>query len=323
MPAMRKMLHIGIIVILLLLTSCKGHEPVDIPPYIPPVDGDTWEYFEDAGEYFDDLPDEEEPEPEPRYEDIVASITPGFGFDVREKKLENPDTVGWLYIPDTSIDTVILKNPPEAVDNQFYLDVDFNRRPDKSGTFCADFRNEFGFGGREDLSRITTIYGHSFTDDENGGLFAQLKKFRNPEFAFTHPYIFFSTESEDMVWEIFAVFDATVDLPYITPDLADNEFYDMLETVDALSEYSYDSAVGPDDKLLILSTCTYNVRGHSDLPEYNDYRFVVMAKLLNPETVKKSEAVFRVNDEPAAPDLIPVLMGEWKSYSFPVHISGK
>lgn len=307
---MRRVMIFTLVILMMAFPSCQrtpehNGQDLDKQDTIP---ADTV-IFEEEPE-----PEPEEPEPEePKvaYEDSVASITPDFGQDIREKELQNPDTVGWLYIPDTTVNQVILQNPPEMENNQFYLDVGFDRMPDKNGTFCADFRNVFEPGGREGLSRITTIYGHSWSDNPDGKLFEQLKKFRDSEFARTHPYIYFSTQEENMAWEIFAVFDTTVNLPYIIPDLDDNEMYDLLDAVDKLSEYSYCTAVSPDDKLLVLSTCTFSVRGHDKLPEYNDYRFAVMAKLVAPESQKLDETIFHVNETPAPPDLIPKFMSMW------------
>lgn len=318
---MRKMLLLLLAILIILFPACQhppgsGGETSGPQSSVPEPEPEDVVIYEEYPEF---VPEEPEPEPEIAYEDSAASITPDFQYDVLDKELLNPDTAGWLYIPDTTVNKVVLQNPPEMETNQFYLDVDFYRRPDKNGTFCTDFRNEFGFGTREELSRITTIYGHSWSDNPDGELFAQLKKFRDPEFARTHPYIFFSTREENMAWEVFAVFDTTVCLPYITPDLNDNEMYDLLSVVDKLSEYNYTGAVSPDDKLLVLSTCTFSVRGHERLPDINDYRFVIMAKLVEPKALKLDETAFFVNENPAFPDTVAGLMSEWKSYTFPVY----
>lgn len=316
---MRKMMLVALVMLLMLLPACRRADrgkDFDIQGEAPVDETVIYEEYPAPG------PEEPEPEePEIAFEDSVASITPDFREDIRTKKLLNPDTIGWLYIPDTNIDQVILQNPPEMGTNQFYLDVDFNRMPDKNGTFCTDFRNLFDKGTRESLSRITTIYGHSWCDDPDGILFEQIKRFKNPDYARTHPYIFFSTQAENMAWEVVAVFDTIVDLPYITPDLNDSEMYDLLNAVDKLSEYSYASAVAPDDKLLVLSTCTYSVRGHERLPERNNYRFAVMAKLVGPNSQKLVETVFHINENPAPPDMVKTFMRSWRKDMFPVYIN--
>ncbi|MDR2932931.1 MAG: class B sortase [Oscillospiraceae bacterium] len=233
----------------------------------------------------------------------VAAITPDFGENIKEKKAQNSDTIGWLYVPGTEINNVILQNPGNK-SNSYYLTRDFYGNPDKDGLYCADFRARFGDGRRKSLSRIVTLFGHSWEDDPNGRLFAQLKKYRDPQFARDNPYIFFSTGSENMAWEVFAVFDTTIDLPYITPDLSDNHFFDMLDIVSALSVYDYGIEIHESDRILTLSTCTYAVKGQAQLPYYNDYRFAIMARLAGPDEEAKNEAVFSQNGQTLKPDAI-------------------
>jgi len=231
----------------------------------------------------------------------VSEITPDFYEDILQKQEQNGDTIGWLHIPNTEINDVILKNPTEETNN-YYLNINFDGEPDEDGVFCADRRAQFGEGGREDLSRITALYGHSRDDDPEGTLFSPIKKYRDPEFAGDHPYIFFSTEAENMVWEVFAVFDTTIYLPYIEPDLSDGEFYKMLNTVYASSLYDYYPEITSEDKLLVLSTCTFNVPEHENLPALNDYRFVVMARLVDPDEPAKEQAEFTHKARYSGPD---------------------
>lgn len=241
----------------------------------------------------------EEPVTQLPYEDTVANIPPSFAREVVKKKAENSDTVGWLYIPDTTINREILQNPAEET-NDYYLNLNFDGLPDRNGAFCADQRATFG--GREALSRITALYGHSWDDNPDGELFAQLKKYRNPEFAESHPYVFFSTGEEDMAWEVFAVYDTTVYLPYILPNLSGKRLAETLNVIYASSYYDYYIDITPEDRLLALSTCTFTVDGHAELPGVNDYRFVVMARLCGPGEPLKEQADLWVRTSPLPPD---------------------
>jgi len=158
-----------------------------------------------------------EPKPEEiPTEDRVAAITPTNGERIREKKDENEDVVGWLTVPGTDIDSVIVQNP--ADDNGFYSKHDFAGTPNRDGTYSADCRCDFTTPTREGISQNIALYGHSWDENPDGQLFAQLKRFKEPDFAEAHPYIFFSTEDEDMAWEVFAVYDITVNQPYIIPE---------------------------------------------------------------------------------------------------------
>jgi sortase B len=230
----------------------------------------------------------------------VGEATPGMREEIYAKYLENPYSAGWLTVPGTGIDAVVMKNP-RTRDNSFYLTHNFQNEPDPDGMFCADYRSEI-YGTRDKLSRVTAVYGHSWDDDPDGALFSQLKRFRDPEFAREHPYIYFSSYYDDMAFEVFAVFDTTVHLPYIRPGMSEDTFLTVIGMVESLTLYHYDTAIDCGDKLIALSTCTYSAPGYPTLPGLNDYRFVVMGKLVEPGEKLKEEAVFEVNENVLSPD---------------------
>jgi hypothetical protein len=110
-----------------------------------------------------------------------------------------------------------------------------------------------------------------------------------------------------MAWEVFAVYDATVDFPYIQQGANWSSFEPLLETVYSASIYDYGFKAAESDKLLTLSTCTFSVPGHEAMPitAQNDYRFVIMARLVGPEAPIKKAASFTLNEKPLAPDDLP------------------
>lgn len=238
----------------------------------------------------------------------VRDITPDFSDSIAEKYEINNDVIGWLTVPGTGVNDVILQNPPQT--NQYYLVFNINKRPDKNGLFCADNMASLKEGTRENLSGITALFGHSWDDNPDGELFASLKKYRNPKFAREHPYIFFSTGQEKMAWEVFAVFDTNTNLPYIDPNLSEGDFMKTIELINKLSLYDYGINITATDKLLTLSTCTYSVKGHAEVTSPTDYRFAIMARLVDPKEAVKFSASFTVNPDPMPPDDIPGMMKE-------------
>jgi len=226
----------------------------------------------------------------------VKDITPRFKRYIADRYKHNTDTVGWLYVPGTNINDVVVQNPPN--NNEYYLKHDFFGRPDRDGIFAADRRCGLIRGGQ--LSRNTTIYGHTWTEDPDGDLFHQLIRFKDPHFAKDNPYIFFSTENEDMAWEIFAVYYTTVDLPYIIPDLSWERFANVIQVAFASSIYHYGTKITSKDKILTLSTCTYDIPGVGRLNHNvpNRYRFVIKAKLIDGESARKEKAFFTINENP-------------------------
>jgi SrtB family sortase len=215
--------------------------------------------------------------------------------------------VGWLTVPGTDIDSVIVQNPTD--DNGFYSKHDFTGTPNRDGTYSADCRCDFTTPTREGISQNIALYGHSWDENPDGPLFAQLKRWREPDFAEEHPYIFFSTEDEDMAYEVFAVYHVTVNQPYIIPDLPWASLSEVLELAYDASIFDYGVQLTESDKILTLSTCSFEPPGRPPLPfdRIPDYRFVIMARLISPEDVRKETAVFTINDNPLPPDAMPTI----------------
>lgn len=235
----------------------------------------------------------------------VASDISQLRAQIAEKKEENPDTVGWLIVPGTDIDSAIVQNPPD--DNSYYLTHDFYRNTSKTATYSADRRCNFTSGLRQDIPQNIALFGHSFDENPDGELFSQLKKYKNPEFARNHPYIFFSTAEEDMTWEVFAVFDVSVDVPYIYPDLEWETLSSVLDVIYDASIYDYEVKITEDDRLLTITCCTYSIPGNEklspDIP--NNYRFAVMARLVSSDEPIKEIATFSINENPFPPEDMP------------------
>ena len=212
-----------------------------------------------------------------------------------EKNAINSDTVGWLLVPDTTVNDVIVWYPGDY--NEYYLRRNFEKRYHWDGIYFADFRSNFD-GTRDGLAQNTVIYGHSMEDDPNGPLFSQLKKYLDEDFAREHPYIQFSTLHDDMVWEVFAVLYSSTSFYYNTPVFSDSQqFESIVGGSIKRSVYTYDTQVTADDKILTLSTCCYNV-----VRTYpNNYRYVIMAKLVDETKPLKEEASFVKNPSPLDP----------------------
>ncbi|MCL2578682.1 MAG: class B sortase [Oscillospiraceae bacterium] len=246
----------------------------------------------------------------------IGDIAPQFGAFIAQYHAMNEDTVGWLMIPGTSIDNAIVINPKG--DPGFYTEHAFDRTPDPNGTFSTDFRVNIGSGLRSDISRNIPLYAHNFTDNPYGELFDQLKRFLNPEFVRETPYVFFSTSAEDMVWEVFAVFHTHVDFPYIIPDLDPETFYEVMNVALAASIFDFRAAITEHDRILTLTTCTFDVPGVGVLPfdVIPDYRFVVMARLVSPDETLRETATFFVNDNPLTPRDMPTIFHDGNDVVF-------
>lgn len=206
---------------------------------------------------------------------------------------KNKDTIGWIYIDGTTVNDVVVKVNYND-DNKYYLRRNANGENDNDGCYYADWRCKTG--NRNSISKNTVVYGHNlgrsasglipdYQNHANGPKFAQLLKYQDEEFAKTHPYVYYSTIEEDMVWQVFAVFYTDIKFDYIEPNPADATFNSLLKKAQDLSFYNYDVEVSSNDKILTLSTCTYRMADDTKLHYPNDYRYVVMAKLLPADAV--------------------------------------
>lgn len=234
----------------------------------------------------------------------VSKLIPDMVSEVVAKKAENSDTVGWLQIPEFGIDDVVVC---DFTSNKTYYRANFQKEYAFDGIFYADKRSVFGDGSLDQLGVNTCIYGHSMTDDPNGKryniMFGPLAGLRDPEIAKTVPYIFFSSEKENLAFEIFAVFIANMDnpdVPYNRNDIDPAEFRKMVkEQILPRSLYNYDVQLKDDDKFLTLSTCIYNLP-NGEKTGYPDtyYRYGIMARLVKPDEPRRLEASFTINENP-------------------------
>ena len=109
---------------------------------------------------------------------------------------KNEDTVGWLTVPGTTIDEVVVQAP----DNDYYLRRNNMKQSDFNGCYYADYRTNLG--ARKDLSKNVVIYGHSMDDNPDGARFSQLKKYLDIEYCKQNPYLYFSTPEAELTWQI-------------------------------------------------------------------------------------------------------------------------
>ena len=202
----------------------------------------------------------------------------------------NSDTVAWLKVPGTTIDDAVI----QYSDNDYYLRLDEDKNYDVFGCYMADY-NCFLDQNRSGLSRNTIIYGHSdYKDNPNGKRFSQLFNYTDLNFLKSNPYIYMATEKEELVWQVFAVFYTNINFNYIQANPTADVMAEIVKEAKSRSEYIIDLDVTSSDKVLTLSTCTkyYNEAN------YENYRFVVMAKLLPAGASGTCTTAMSVNPSP-------------------------
>lgn len=181
----------------------------------------------------------------------------------------NSDTIGWLQIPGTNIDYPVLQGATLTT----YMNLDINRNYSYNGSLWVDT-------DVTDYSTNTVIFGHNWSNVSGNPsvgrssdvMFAQLPSFAHLWFAQRVPYFYYSTTSQDMVWQVFAVF-YTTDLDfYLYTKRTGTALQSMIDKARRLSLHDYGVSVSSSDRIVTLSTCT-RALGPSE-----NQRFVVMAK---------------------------------------------
>ena len=192
----------------------------------------------------------------------------------------NSDTIGYLKIPGTSIDTVVVQSDEDngKTGKYKYLKNDFYGEFTKYGNVFLDYRC-----GKYTLSTNTILYGHTTEDGQQ--VFYDLEKYQDPAFFEKNPIVEYSTLYNTYRFKIFSVFATTVDaaddggyvFDYIYPTMDEEDMQGYLAGVKERELYHTGVDVAPTDKILTLSTCSYLFHTSS---KRITARLVVVARML-------------------------------------------
>ena len=229
-----------------------------------------------------DITETTEPEPKPDYSEYVA---------------KNPETVGWITIPGTKINAPVL----QTVDNDYYMNHNFEQQSEYRGAIFMDYRND-----ALDLDANTIIYGHNSYD---GKVFSDLAQYDDIEFYKEHPVIEFNTLDKYYKWKIYAVI-ITNQVPtedngyvfnFIYPHMEGPNFKGYVQELNKRTLYYTGVDIKDGDRILTLSSCCRNL----DLSNYRaKTSIVVIARAVRPgedPTVDTSKAY--INENPKYPQL--------------------
>lgn len=189
----------------------------------------------------------------------------------------NDDVKGWLTIPDTNIDYVVVQSDRD--NPELYLDKDINLEYSKAGTLFLDISCSVDYN-----TQSFVIHGHNMVSTAEK-MFHDLLKYKVnktsknkvPSYYKKHPVITFDNIYETGQWKIFAVFitnGSDKKEPFF--DYTKARFHDTSDFLNFVyqlrirSELNINSVdITDTDQLLVLSTCSYEV---------DDYRTVIVAR---------------------------------------------
>lgn len=185
-----------------------------------------------------------------------------------EVRAINPDVIGWIAIPGTTIDYPVVRGS----DNEYYLGRNVEKKESSYGSVFMDFRN-----ADPEQQRHIILYGHNM---KNGTMFHDLMNYKQKDFFNENRFIYFTWDGVQTVWEIYLAtiipFTEGYTINYIGTRFAGDENFttymaDMMAYAGTVSPSIVDHSITitAADQVLTLSTCTY---------EYDDSFFAVQAK---------------------------------------------
>ena len=187
-----------------------------------------------------------------------------FTIDWKALKKKNPDVVGWILIPDTDISYPIV----QGSDNSYYLNHTFEKKENYAGAIFMDAGADASFQDRN-----TIIYGHNV---KHGTMFAELEKFKEQAFFEQHPYLYIFTEQQNYRCEIFSMYSTSATSASYRLQYADDaDFKGYVDMVKELSDFKRKVSVKRRDRIVSLSTCSYERNGQPD-----ELRYLLHAKLV-------------------------------------------
>jgi sortase B len=208
---------------------------------------------------------------------------------------QNQDYAGTISIPGIDLGPMPVV---QGKDNDYYLNVNFNKNKTHYGAPFVDFRNPL-----KNLSFNTILYGHNMKRDDL--IFGKLEEYLSLDGYQKAPVIAFNTLYFRHQWKIFAVFvtnsnpshDNGYLFDYISTNITDNQarFEGYKQQLEQRRLYDTGVDLTMSDRVLTLSTCIY---------PFDDARLVVVARMVREgESPSVNAAAARANPSPRYPQI--------------------
>ena len=169
---------------------------------------------------------------------------------------QNSDIIGWLQIPNSNINYPVV----QGEDNDFYMTHDYKKEYSKEGALFLDKDYDWSLPSTNLL-----IYGHN--NRGTNEMFSELINYKDEDYYKNHKTIRFTTNQEDVEYEIISVFLSRVYYKsetnvfryyYFINAENEQEFNDYIQRSKAASLYDIDVSAEFGDQLLTLSTCEFS-----------------------------------------------------------------
>lgn len=182
--------------------------------------------------------------------------------DMAACKAANGDFIGWLQIPDTTVDYPVVQTD----DVDYYLHHTFAGKKSYIGTLFSLGKTDF-----QTPSRNIAIYGHHIRSNAQV-MFSPLTEYKDQDFYADHKTIYFDTLYHAGAYKVFAAINIHNGdwEPSKVAFADDNAFLDFVHHATSQALYDTGIQVQASDQILTLITCDRTYGG-------KDGRLVVMA----------------------------------------------
>lgn len=164
----------------------------------------------------------------------------------------NPDVIGWITVPGTTIDSPIVRAPADNPDYYLKHDVYGNYNPNGAIYLDADCQNGL-------LSRNAVIMGHHIGDDYEAAPFGIIAEYKDEGFAAEHALIYLQTPEWKKTFEVrFAQIVNGLENNKFTSFGSDEEFRVWYDAARDGAAMVLDAGAEPDNVISLVS-CSYNI----------------------------------------------------------------
>lgn len=185
--------------------------------------------------------------------------TPPIAIDFEALLADSPDTIGWLYATDGSVNLPVV----QGTDNLYYLTHLPNGNYSSGGSLFLDYLNDRSF-----TDEVSFIYGHNM---KNGTMLQPLLEYRQQSYYDANPVMYLLTPEKNYKLELFAGILTGIESEVYTFNFDSEETKQVfIDSLVAQSTFVPGRIPTADEALLCLSTCAY---------DYENARYVVFAAL--------------------------------------------
>lgn len=190
-------------------------------------------------------------------EEEKESVVLNIAADFPSLKEVNPEIVGWIRVPGTTIDQPIL----QATDNNKYLRADFNGNYSRYGSVFMDYHVQLPD------SKGFIMYGHNMGKGKTV-MFSELLNYKSKDYCYENPEIYFAVDDgtrigREGVWKVFSVVDVdctkkvVVENYYQSAFDSDAAYNTNIRNLYRASLYETGES-GIPESFIALSTCSHS-----------------------------------------------------------------